>query len=69
VLGGIGVVELGGGGYLDGIGPRLSAEFVRRGLLLRPLGNTVYFLPPYCITPEETDWALGQIREVLGDRL
>jgi adenosylmethionine---8-amino-7-oxononanoate aminotransferase len=24
-----------------------------RGVLLRPLGNVVYFLPPYCITPEE----------------
>ena len=68
VLGGIGVVELSGAGYLDGIGPRLAAEFVRRGLLLRPLGNVVYFLPPYCITPEEVAWALGQIREVLSSQ-
>lgn len=26
---------------------------LRRGVLLRPLGNVVYFMPPYVITPEE----------------
>jgi len=69
VLGGVGVVELdeeaGGGGYLAGVGPRLSAEFLRRGALLRPLGNVLYFMPPYVITPEETAWVLDQITEVL----
>jgi adenosylmethionine-8-amino-7-oxononanoate aminotransferase len=24
-----------------------------RGALLRPLGNVVYFMPPYVITPDE----------------
>ncbi len=24
-----------------------------RGVLLRPLGNVVYFMPPYCVTPDE----------------
>ncbi|MDT3719127.1 adenosylmethionine--8-amino-7-oxononanoate transaminase [Pseudomonas oryzihabitans] len=27
-----------------------------RGALLRPLGNVVYFLPPYIITPEQIDF-------------
>ncbi|MEI7868810.1 MAG: adenosylmethionine--8-amino-7-oxononanoate transaminase [Candidatus Methylumidiphilus sp.] len=27
-----------------------------RGVLLRPLGNVVYFMPPYVITPEEIDF-------------
>ncbi|KIZ50529.1 adenosylmethionine-8-amino-7-oxononanoate aminotransferase [Pseudomonas oryzihabitans] len=27
-----------------------------RGALLRPLGNVVYFLPPYVITPEQIDF-------------
>jgi len=53
-------------GYLDGIGPRLAAAFLERGLLLRPLGNIVYFMPPYVITDEEADWALGEIADVLG---
>ncbi len=26
-----------------------------RGVLLRPLGTVVYFMPPYVITPEEID--------------
>jgi adenosylmethionine-8-amino-7-oxononanoate aminotransferase len=36
-------------GYLSDIGPRLSARFREAGLLLRPLGNTVYVMPPYSI--------------------
>jgi adenosylmethionine---8-amino-7-oxononanoate aminotransferase len=66
-IGGIGAVELSTNkpGYLDGIGPRLAAEFLDRGLLLRPLGNVVYFMPPYCITESETAWALEQISGVL----
>jgi adenosylmethionine-8-amino-7-oxononanoate aminotransferase len=68
VLGGVGVVELrtGAGGYLDDVGPRLAAAFLERGLLLRPLGNVLYFMPPYVITDEEVDWVIEQIREVLG---
>jgi len=27
-----------------------------RGALLRPLGNVVYFMPPYVITPEQIHW-------------
>ncbi len=74
VIGGVGVVELvsdkstkTAGGYLDGIGPRLAARFLERGLLLRPLGNVVYFMPPYVISDRQTDWAIEQIREVVGD--
>ena len=29
---------------------------MQKGALLRPLGNVVYFLPPYIITPEQIDW-------------
>jgi adenosylmethionine-8-amino-7-oxononanoate aminotransferase len=72
VLGGVGIVELvadkqtrKAGGYLDGIGPRLSAAFLERGLLLRPLGNVVYFMPPYVITSDEVEWALAQIVDVI----
>jgi len=68
VIGGVGVVELSsGGGYLDQIGPRLGAAFLERGLLLRPLGNVVYFMPPYVITEAETAWALEQIGDVISN--
>jgi adenosylmethionine-8-amino-7-oxononanoate aminotransferase len=68
VIGGVAAVELDSDkpGYLDQIGPRLTAAFLDRGLLLRPLGNVVYFMPPYCITESETAWALEQIASVLG---
>jgi adenosylmethionine-8-amino-7-oxononanoate aminotransferase len=68
VLGGVGVVELAGGGYLDHVGPKLSSEFLKRGLLLRPLGNIIYLMPPFVITEEETDWALDQIQEVVAGK-
>ena len=31
-----------------------------KGALLRPLGNVVYFIPPYVITTEQIDW-LAQV--------
>jgi len=66
VIGGIGVVELtGDSGYLADIGTRLGGAFLERDLLLRPLGNIVYFMPPYAITDAETAWALEQIGDVL----
>ncbi|HSE02434.1 MAG TPA: aminotransferase class III-fold pyridoxal phosphate-dependent enzyme, partial [Burkholderiales bacterium] len=34
---------------------RFFAAALDRELLLRPLGNTVYFMPPYVITDEEID--------------
>ena len=74
VIGGVGILELVGdkssksaGGYLDHLGPRLADAFLSRGLLLRPLGNILYFMPPYVITESETDWAIQQMREVLSD--
>lgn len=42
-------------GYLAGIGLELMAFFQDRGVLLRPLGNTIYVMPPYCITAGELD--------------
>jgi adenosylmethionine-8-amino-7-oxononanoate aminotransferase len=42
-------------GYLAGVAPRLTAFFHQRGVLLRPLGNTIYVMPPYCTTAAELD--------------
>jgi len=43
------------GGYLAGIGPKLQAFFNSRNLLLRPLGNTIYVMPPYCVTAADLE--------------
>jgi adenosylmethionine---8-amino-7-oxononanoate aminotransferase len=34
-----------------------------RGVLLRPIGNVVYFMPPYVITPAEIDLIVEVARE------
>ena len=57
-----------GGGYLSALGPRLLAFFGSRDLLLRPLGNTVYVMPPYCIDNADLDAiyaAIGEACETL----
>ena len=43
------------GGASKGLSLELAAFFQARGLLLRPLGNTIYVMPPYCVTPAELD--------------
>ena len=52
-----------GGGYLSALGPRLLAFFGARDLLLRPLGNTVYVMPPYCIEDGDLDAIYTAIAE------
>ena len=42
-------------GYLADIGPRLRAHFFANDVLIRPLGNTVYTMPPYCIAQDDID--------------
>ncbi|MFO1247279.1 MAG: adenosylmethionine--8-amino-7-oxononanoate transaminase [Alphaproteobacteria bacterium] len=53
-------------GYLAGIGPRMMAFFLERGVLLRPLGNTIYVMPPYGITAAELDLVYDAIAAAAG---
>ena len=58
-------LEIGGAaGYSNPLAPVLRQRFLDRGFLLRPLGNTVYLIPPYCIEPAQLDAAYSCIREV-----
>jgi adenosylmethionine-8-amino-7-oxononanoate aminotransferase len=50
-------------GYLAAVGPRLTQFFLERGVVLRPLGNAIYVMPPYCITPPELDRIYAAIAE------
>ena len=52
-------------GYLSSLRSRLYEFFLNRGVLLRPLGNVVYILPPYVITPSELDFVYDVIRDSL----
>jgi adenosylmethionine-8-amino-7-oxononanoate aminotransferase len=51
--------------YFAAAGPRLATFALERGVLLRPLGNVVYLLPPYCTTPDE----IGGVYDVIGQFL
>ena len=42
-------------GYTSEVRNTLYSHFISQGVLLRPLGNVIYILPPYCITDEELD--------------
>ncbi|MEZ4978695.1 MAG: adenosylmethionine--8-amino-7-oxononanoate transaminase [Chitinophagales bacterium] len=40
-------------GYGNAVRDEINHFFLDRGILLRPLGNTLYVLPPYCISKED----------------
>ena len=41
--------------YINAIGPGITRAALEAGIYLRPLGNTVYVMPPYCTTEKEMD--------------
>lgn len=41
--------------YFNTLGSRLYQFFLDKEIILRPLGNTLYLMPPYCISKEELD--------------
>ncbi|MDK1390101.1 adenosylmethionine--8-amino-7-oxononanoate transaminase [Sinorhizobium sp. 8-89] len=57
------------GGYLADVGPRMRKLFRERGLLIRPLGNVIYLMPPYCVTAGELGQAYDAIDEVASNVL
>ncbi len=63
-IGGIVAVELesdSGAGYLSDLGPRLRIASRKGDVLLRPLGNVLYAVPPSCTTREECGSIAGAI--------
>ncbi|MFT3732529.1 MAG: adenosylmethionine--8-amino-7-oxononanoate transaminase [Hyphomicrobium sp.] len=64
-LGTIAAFELAGvqPGYLADVALKLRARLLERGVLLRPLGSTIYIMPPYCTTKDE----LKSVYRAIGD--
>ncbi|ATS18687.1 adenosylmethionine--8-amino-7-oxononanoate transaminase [Parathermosynechococcus lividus PCC 6715] len=50
--------------YFSALVPKLRRRFLELGVLLRPLGSTLYILPPYCITETQLAAVYGAIRQV-----
>ena len=53
-------------GAQPGFAQRCYAEALKQGLLLRPIGNTVYLMPPYSISHEEIDHMLTATHKAIG---
>jgi len=66
-IGTVGAIELrtDDAGYLSAMRPKLYQLFLERGVLLRPLGNVVYVLPPYVIAPGELHHVYDVIAEAI----
>lgn len=64
-LGAIGAVDIVAKdeGYLANIGPKLYEFFQKKNILLRPLGNTIYVMPPYCVNDDE----MNSVFEAIAD--
>jgi len=58
-------IDVADAGYLSQLGPRLLASFVEQDILLRPLGNTIYLMPPYCISQADLDAVIVAIETAL----
>jgi adenosylmethionine---8-amino-7-oxononanoate aminotransferase len=65
MIGTMAAIELraGDAGYLSAMRPKLYEYFLKRDILLRPLGNVIYVLPPYCIEGED----LHRVYDVIGE--
>lgn len=51
--------------YFNGLRDTLYNYFLAEGILLRPLGNIIYIMPPYCIKNEDLDYIYAKIEEAL----
>lgn len=53
--------------YLSNLRNLLYAYFLEKGIILRPLGNIIYILPPYVISDEDLDYIYAAIKSALEE--
>lgn len=58
-------LQTGKDGYLNHIGSVITDMAIKNGVYLRPLGNTLYLMPPYCITKQELEKIYRVVRLIL----
>jgi adenosylmethionine-8-amino-7-oxononanoate aminotransferase len=51
--------------YLNELSATVTAMALEAGVYLRPLGNTVYIMPPYCVSADELNSIYNCIRTIL----
>jgi len=53
--------------YFNSLRDRLYQYFLDAGIILRPLGNVLYILPPYCITNDQLNYIYSKIESALDE--
>ena len=53
-------------GYLNNIKEEIIAFFMTEKIIIRPLGNVLYLLPPYCISREDLSIIYSKIEDFLA---
>lgn len=51
--------------YLNNISAAITKKALNKGVYIRPLGNTVYIMPPYCITEDELQKVYAVLLDVV----
>jgi adenosylmethionine-8-amino-7-oxononanoate aminotransferase len=66
-IGSVAAVELRAddAGYTSKLRPKVYRFFIEAGVLLRPLGNVIYILPPYVISSDELNFVHDRVAESL----
>jgi adenosylmethionine-8-amino-7-oxononanoate aminotransferase len=56
-------------GYLADVALELRIAALNRGVLIRPLGGTIYVMPPYCTHPDDLAFAYDAISDACDEVL
>lgn len=56
-------------GYMNLLSGKISSWFLEKGVILRPLGNVLYVLPPYCISDEDLNYIYKCISQFLSQEI
>jgi len=52
--------------YFNPLRNRANNFFLEKGILMRPLGNVIYIVPPYCISDKDLDYIYASIEEFIS---
>ncbi len=53
--------------YLNSIAEHISTWFLNKGIIVRPLGNILYLIPPYCISKDELNYIYKQLKLFINE--
>lgn len=53
--------------YANSIRDEIKDFFIKKAILIRPLGNTIYLMPPYCINSDDLNLCYLEILEFLNN--